>query len=159
MHIQSSVRSRMVASLLAAVASTSSATAQTATTLLSPEALTWTKNPALPKGFESVTLLGDPTKAGEMVVQRIKLPAHALVPPHTHPFAETVTVISGTVGFGMGNKVDKAGKMLPPGGLYAHPAKDPHYVWTGDEGAIVQIQFIAPGGIDYINPADDPRKK
>ena len=31
--------------------------------------------------------------------------------------------------------------------------------WTGDEQAILQVQFIGPGGIDYINPADDPRKK
>lgn len=74
-------------------------------------------------------------KSGDMVVQRIKLPAHALVSPHTHPFAETVTVISGTVGFGMGDRVDRNGRMLGPGGLYAHPAKNPHFVWTGDEGA------------------------
>jgi quercetin dioxygenase-like cupin family protein len=159
MHIRPPSRSLRIASLLATVAFTNSAMAQTSVTLLPPEALTWTKNPALPKGFESVTLVGDATKAGDMVVQRIKLPPHALVPPHTHPFAETVTVISGNVGFGMGDKVDKSGKMLPAGALYAHPEKDPHYVWTGDEGAIVQIQFIAPGGIDYINPADDPRKK
>jgi hypothetical protein len=27
------------------------------------------------------------------------------------------------------------------------------------EEAILQVQFTGPGGIDYINPADDPRKK
>jgi hypothetical protein len=32
-------------------------------------------------------------------------------------------------------------------------------LWTGSEGAILQVQFIGPGGIDYVNPADDPRKK
>jgi hypothetical protein len=159
MHIQSPARSMLIGSLLAVVALVDGPAAQTTTTLPSPEALIWTNYPALPKGFESVTLVGDPTKAGDIVVQRIKLPAHALVPPHTHPFAETVTVISGGVGFAMGEKVDISGKMLPEGGLYAHPARDPHYVWTGDEDTIVQIQFIALSGIDYINPADDPRKK
>jgi hypothetical protein len=44
-------------------------------TLVKPESLTWKDNPALPKGAQSVTLLGDPTKAGEMVVTRTKLPA------------------------------------------------------------------------------------
>ena len=29
----------------------------------------------------------------------------------------------------------------------------------GNEEAIIQVQFIGPGGIDYSNPADDPRKK
>jgi hypothetical protein len=28
-----------------------------------------------------------------------------------------------------------------------------------NEGAIIQKQFIGPGGIEYVNPADDPRKK
>ena len=135
MQVQSWTRSLLVTTAMLA----GPATAQNVTKLLAPETLTWSNNPALPKGLESVTLIGDPTKAGEMVVQRIKLPAHALVPPHTHSFAETVTVISGSVGFGMGDRVQTNGTMTKAGGFYAHPAKDPHYVWTGDEGAIVQI--------------------
>jgi hypothetical protein len=27
------------------------------------------------------------------------------------------------------------------------------------EESVLQVQFTGPGGIDYINPADDPRKK
>jgi quercetin dioxygenase-like cupin family protein len=129
-------------------------------TLVKPDALTWKDNPNLPKGAQSVTLLGDPTKAGQMVVNRTKLPPNYRVPPHTHPMAETVTVISGTVGFGMGEEFDdKKGEMVQAGAFFAQPAKHAHYVWTGSEGAILQVQFIGPGGIDYINPADDPRKK
>jgi quercetin dioxygenase-like cupin family protein len=78
---------------------------------------------------------------------------------HTHPYAEVVTVISGTVGFGMGEKFDPKGEMSKAGALYANPAKHAHYVWTGNEEAVVQVQFVGPGGIDYVNPADDPRKK
>jgi quercetin dioxygenase-like cupin family protein len=129
-------------------------------TLVKPDALTWKDNPNLPKGAQSVTLLGDPTKAGQMVVNRTKLPPNYRVPPHTHPMAETVTVISGTLGFGMGEQFDdKKGEMVQAGAFFAQPAKHAHYVWTGSEGAIIQVQFIGPGGIDYINPADDPRKK
>ena len=93
------------------------------------------------------------------VVQRVKFPPNYQVPPHTHPYAETVTVISGSVGFGMGEKFEKKGEFGKVGALFANPAKHAHYVWTGDEPAIVQVQFVGPGGIDYINPADDPRKK
>jgi hypothetical protein len=27
-----------------------------------------------------------------------------------------------------------------------------------DEEGILQVRFVGPGGIDYVNPADDPRK-
>ncbi len=129
-------------------------------TLVKPDALTWKDNPNIPKGAQVAILLGDPTKAGEVVVQRVKFPANYKVPPHTHPYAETVTVISGSVGFGTGEKFDATkGEMVKAGSFYAQPAKHAHYVWTGNEEAIAQIQFIGPGGIDYINSADDPRKK
>jgi hypothetical protein len=49
--------------------------------------------------------------------------------------------------------------MLKPGSLWVYPAKHAHYAWTGTEEAILQVQFTGPGGIDYINPADDPRKQ
>ena len=148
--------------LAALIALAGSALAQDAmkVTLVKPDALTWKDNPSLPKGAQNAVLLGDPTKAGEVVVTRVKLPANYKVPPHTHPYAETVTVISGSVGFGMGEKFDdKKGEMVKAGGFFAQPEKHAHYVWTGNEGAIIQVQFIGPGGIDYINPADDPRKK
>jgi len=128
-------------------------------TVVTPEALVWKDNPNIPKGGQVAILVGDPAKAGDVVVQRVKLPPNYQVPPHTHPYAETVTLISGSVGFGMGEKFDNKGALAKPGTLFANPAKHAHYVWTGPEEAIVQVQFIGPGGIDYINPADDPRKK
>ncbi len=145
----------------AIIALAGSALAQDAmkVTKLTPDALIWKDNPNLPQGAQTAILLGDPTKAGEVVVVRVKLPANYQVPPHTHPYAETVTLISGSAGFGMGEKFDKSGEMNKPGAFYAQPAKHAHYVWTGNEEAIVQVQYIGPGGIDYINPTDDPRKK
>jgi quercetin dioxygenase-like cupin family protein len=145
----------------ALIALAGSALAQDAmkATTVTPDALVWKDNPALPKGGQVAILVGDPTKAGEVVVQRVKLPANYQVPPHTHPYAETVTLLSGSVGFGMGEKFDNKGGLSKPGTLFANPAKHAHFVWTGNEEAIVQVQFVGPGGIDYINPADDPRKK
>lgn len=144
----------------ALIALAGSALAQDMATMVRPEALTWKDNPNIPKGAQVAVMLGDPTKPGQVVVQRVKLPAKYKIPPHTHPYAETVTVISGSIGFGMGEKfVAKEGDMVKAGTFSALPAKHAHYVWTGNKGAILQIQFIGPGGIDYINPADDPRKK
>ena len=126
--------------------------------LVKPDALTWKDSPTLPKGAQFTTILGDPAKA-EMVVQRVKFPPNYQIPPHTHPFVEIATVISGTFGTGEGEKLEKKSEMLKAGSLYTHPANHPHYAWTGNEEAIIQIQYLGPAGIDYINPADDPRKK
>jgi quercetin dioxygenase-like cupin family protein len=151
-------------SLLGAVvliAFASSAMGQDAMKLarVTPDALTWNDNPAFPKGVQIATLIGDPTKAGEVVVLRIKLPANSQIPPHTHPYSEVVTLISGTVGSSAGEKLEKKREMLKAGSLWVYPAKQAHYAWTGNEEAILQVQFTSPGGIDYINTADDPRKK
>src|SRR5439155_11147325 len=95
----------------ALIASVGPALAQDAmkVTVVTPEALVWKDNPNIPKGAQVAILTGDPTKAGEVVVQRVKLPPNYKVPPHTHPYAETVTLISGSVGFGMGEKFDDKG--------------------------------------------------
>jgi quercetin dioxygenase-like cupin family protein len=147
--------------LAALIAFASSAMAQDGVKLtrVTPDALTWKDNPAFPKGIQIATLVGDQTKAGEVVVLRIKFPANSHIPPHTHPYAEVVTLISGTIWSSEGEKFEKKGEMLKAGSLWVYPARHPHYAWTGNEEAILQVQFTSPGGIDYINPVDDPRKK
>jgi quercetin dioxygenase-like cupin family protein len=145
--------------VVALIVFSSHATAQEKLTRLTPDALTWKDNAAFPKGVQIATLLGDPTKAGEVVVLRIKFPANFQMPPHTHPYSEVVTIISGTIGSTHGEKFEKKGEMLRPGSLWVYPAKHAHYAWTENEEAILQVQFIGPGGIDYINPADDPRRR
>jgi hypothetical protein len=46
---------------------------------------------------------------------------------------------------------------LKAGAFYAGPAKHPHYVWTSEE-TIFQMTAVGPFGIEYVNPAEDPRK-
>jgi quercetin dioxygenase-like cupin family protein len=135
------------------------AMAQNTEVRVMPDTLIWKDNPAFPKGVQIATLVGDPTKAGEVVVLRIKFPPNFQMPPHTHPYSEVVTVISGDVGSSHGEKFEKKGDLLKPGSLWVYPAKHAHYAWTGSEEGILQVQFTGPGGIDYINPADDPRKQ
>lgn len=116
-------------------------------------------NPAFPKGAETVVVYGDPSKP-ELFIIRAKFPPNYVVPPHTHPVFESVTVLSGSMGSGMGSKVDKtSGKMLKAGGLLLLPANHAHYVWTGDEETIIQVAAVGPFDLIYTNPEDDPRKK
>jgi quercetin dioxygenase-like cupin family protein len=147
--------------LVAFIALAGSALAQDAMhdIFVTPDALTWNDSPNVPKGGQVAILVGDPTKPGEVVVQRLKFPPNYHVPPHTHPYAEFGTVISGSFGVGMGEKLEMKSELLKPGSFWMHPARHAHYGWTRNEEVVIQIQFIGPGGIDYVNPADDPRKK
>jgi len=125
--------------------------------MIKVEDLVWTEHPVF-KGAQTVILVGDPTKA-EMIVQRTKFPPHYRVPPHTHPYTEVVTVLSGNYWNSFGESFDKSkGIELHPGSVFVLPAGHPHYTWTEDAEAILQVSFIGPGGVTFINPGDDPRK-
>src|SRR3954468_14233057 len=88
------------------------------TNVITPDAVKWTENPAFPKGIQIATLVGDPTKSDETVVQRIKFPPNFTMPPHTHPFSEVVTVISGNIGTNGGEKPEKKGDLLKPASMW-----------------------------------------
>jgi hypothetical protein len=55
-----------------------------------------------------VILDGHPGKSGPFTI-RLKMPAGYRIPPHTHTVAERITVISGTVHLGIGEKFDERG--------------------------------------------------
>ena len=112
--------------------------------------------PGLPAGAQLAVLAGDPGKKGVYTL-RLKAPAGYKIPPHTHPTAEEVTVISGGLHVGMGPKFDEsAGDALAPGGFVSLPAKMQHFAWFTEE-TVIQVHGEGPFEINYVNPADDPR--
>ena len=131
--------------------------AQDAMKVVTPDELVWKDESVLPKGAQTAILIGDPSKA-ETIVLRVKFPPRYKVPPHNHTFSEVITLLSGTCWNGMGDDMEK-GVMLKPGSRLVLPANHTHRTWTTDEEVILQIYFTGPGGITFINPADDPRKK
>ena len=113
---------------------------------------------SLPAGAQLAVLHGDPTKAGPFVI-RLRFPAGYSVPAHSHPTDEQVTVISGNVSLGMGDRLDRsAAKALGSGSFILAPANMNHYAFT-DGGATIQISATGPFQVKYVNPADDPRQK
>ena len=90
---------------------------------------------------------------------RLKFPANYKVPAHWHPAIEHVTVLSGTLNMGIGDKLDEAKSMpVPTGGVMIIQPKTNHYGWTQEE-VVVQVHGVGPWGVTYVNEADDPRKK
>jgi quercetin dioxygenase-like cupin family protein len=126
---------------------------------MTPDTLQWAPAPpVLPKGGQMAVLAGDPGKKGLFVV-RLKTPSGYKIPAHQHPTAEAVTVISGDLHYGMGDKLDESrAEKLGPGGFIDMPANMNHYAFSGGGEVIIQIAGEGPFAIKYVNPADDPSK-
>ena len=125
-----------------------------------PDAIKWgPAPPGLPPGSQIAALTGDPAKPGMAYVLRVKLPDGYKVPPHWHPSDENVTVLKGTLLVGKGEKLDPANmEKLPVGSFMRMPKTMRHSAMAKGE-TIIQFHGIGPFDINYVNPADDPRKK
>jgi mannose-6-phosphate isomerase-like protein (cupin superfamily) len=127
-------------------------------TIVKPDEIKWMDVPSLPPGAKIAVLEGKMSEAGP-ITARLKFPANYRLPPHFHPGVERVTVLSGTLNFGMDDKFDRnKTTALGPGSLLIMPPKMSHFLWTTGE-AIAQINVIGPWSVTYVDPADDPRKK
>ena len=126
--------------------------------IVTPNDLKWVDVPSLPPGAKIAVIEGKMNEPGP-ITARLKFPANYKVPAHFHPGVERVTVLTGTMNFGMGDKLDaKQTTAVGPGGFLIMPPNMNHFVWTTEE-AISQINVIGPWTVTYVNPADDPRKK
>jgi len=153
---------RLVASLVVLTISwlgSSTGLAQTSVhIMMSPGDLKWADVPSLPPGAKIAVIEGPPTEAVPFTF-RLKFPANYKIPAHSHPAIEHVTVMSGTLNLGMGDKLDEAKtKPLSVGSVAVMQPKTNHFGWTKDE-TVVQVHGVGPWGLTYVNPADDPRKK
>ncbi len=126
--------------------------------IYAPDEITWEVGPgSLPEGVEHAILEGDLGEAG-MFVMRLRFPDGYVIPPHTHPNFERVTVLSGTFFLGHGEELDRAkARRLEAGGFTTMLPKTVHFAIAEGE-TVVQLTSIGPWEINYINPEDDPRR-
>lgn len=121
--------------------------------LFKPTDLTFHPAPGFPKGAEIVLMRGDLSKP-EPYTLRFKLPDGYVIPAHWHTNDEEVTVLSGTLNVGMGDKVDKAASTaLPAGGFQVVPGMAHHYVWTTGD-TVFQVDGMGPRTTTFVNPQE-----
>lgn len=107
-----------------------------------PDSIKWEKNYAV--------VSGDPNKEGSPFVIRFKFPDGAKIAPHWHPTDENITVISGTLFMGMGEKFDETkAKEMPVGSFGLMPKEMRHFGWAKGE-TIIQIHGIGPFKIFWV---------
>jgi hypothetical protein len=126
--------------------------------MLTADQLKWGDVPSLPPGARLAVIEGPLNQPGPFTI-RIRMPADYAIAPHWHPAIEHVTVMSGTFHMGTGEVFDRSkGTAITPGGVAIMQPKTTHYAWTREETEI-QVHGVGPWAINYVNPADDPRKK
>jgi quercetin dioxygenase-like cupin family protein len=126
--------------------------------MATPDQLQWKDLPALGAGVKLALIEGPMNEAVPFTV-RIKFPAGVKVPAHWHPGIEHVTVMSGAFNIGIGDKFDESKVMrLPPGSITIMQPKTTHFALFNEE-TILQVHGVGPWEVNYVNPADDPRKK
>jgi hypothetical protein len=125
--------------------------------LFTPPSLKWVEGPAsLRKGTKMVMLEGDPAVEG-VFTMRLWMPDGFIVSPHSHTQIEHVTVISGILNFGMGDKFDRSATRAMTAGSFGYwPIGMTHFAWTKGE-TILQLHGRGRWTVTYVNPADDPR--
>ncbi len=115
--------------------------------------------PFIPAGAQLAVLEGNPMGTTGDYTIRLKMPDGYKIAPHWHPKRENVTILSGTLNFGMGDTFDES-KMKPfAAGSFAYLDPDMHHYVKAQGETVVQIHGMAPVKFNYVNPEDDPSKK
>jgi hypothetical protein len=127
--------------------------------LFTPTDIKWEQGPAtLQKGAKMLVLEGDPTREGPFTM-RLWFPDGFVVSPHWHTQVEHVTILSGVLNFGMGDKFDRGATREMPAGSFGYwPVGMRHFAWAKGE-TVLQLHGRGPWTVTYVNPADDPRRQ
>lgn len=115
--------------------------------------------PLRPMTGDVEILHGDPEKAGEPFVMRINELPGTMIPLHSHPVDEHITVVQGTWYFAVGDTWDRAKLQALTPGTYAFAPRGSTMYGYSPDGAVVQVHGIGPFHIHWKNGVvtlDDP---
>ena len=102
---------------------------------------------------DAEVLQGDPDAPGKPFVIRIRELPGTIVPPHSHPVDEHVTIVSGIWHFGFGDAFDPERLTALPTGSYAYAPKGSTMFAYAPEGAVVQVHGVGPFHIEWKHGA------
>jgi quercetin dioxygenase-like cupin family protein len=115
--------------------------------------------PLRPLAADVEVIFGDPEAPGQPFVMRIRELPGTIIPPHSHPVDEHITVLQGTFFFAVSDKFDLSLLKELKAGSYAFAPKGSTMFGASPDGAIVQVHGIGPFHIhwrDGSKSLDDP---
>lgn len=112
--------------------------------------ITWIPCPSnLSNECEMALLEGNP-KAHNLFTVRFKIIGEFMLPPHTHPKDERVTVLQGKVYVAFGEGATKSeAKIFEAGDYYVNAKNAVHTVWA-EPNTVIQITGMGPWEVNYI---------
>jgi quercetin dioxygenase-like cupin family protein len=124
-----------------------------------PEEIDWQPFPAFPPSVRLAVIVGHPSEPGPYVI-RVKAPGGTKLMPHRHPEDRIYTVMSGVFYIGLGDRFDgHKVQAFPPGSVIVLPGSTSHFHWAKSGEYVTQVTAIGPLGLEYLDPADDPRTR
>jgi quercetin dioxygenase-like cupin family protein len=124
-----------------------------------PEDIDWKPFPAFPPYVRLAVIVGHPTQPSPYLI-RVKMPPDGILMPHRHPEDRLYTVISGVFYIGLGKHFDgNRIQAYPPGSVIVLPGDTWHFHWAKSGEYVTQVNAVGPLGLEYLNPADDPRER
>jgi quercetin dioxygenase-like cupin family protein len=100
--------------------------------------------PLRPMTGDVEVLYGNPEEPGSPFAMRIRELPGTMIPVHTHPVDEHITVVQGTWHFAVGDRWDRSALKELRVGDYAFAAKGSSMFGYCPDGAVVQVQGIGP---------------
>jgi quercetin dioxygenase-like cupin family protein len=116
-----------------------------------PDQITWAAAPTEVAPGTEVAVLSGPLDKPGFYAQRVRLKSGGMVTPHTHPDTRYVTVLSGELYVGHGEKMeaDQTTK-YPAGSYFVVPAGVVHYVWARSGEVVYQESGIGPTATNFL---------
>jgi quercetin dioxygenase-like cupin family protein len=105
--------------------------------------------PLRPLTADSEAIFGDPEVPGEPFVLRIRELPGTIIPPHSHPVDEHITVLEGTFYFAVADTFDLSLMKELKAGSYAFAPKGSTMFGASPDGAIVQVHGVGPFHIHW----------
>jgi hypothetical protein len=115
--------------------------------------------PLRPLTTDFEVIFGDPEAIGEPFVMRIRELPGTIIPPHSHPVDEHITVLQGIFLFAVSDTFDLSLMKELQAGSYAFAPRGSTMFGASPDGAIVQVHGIGPFHLhwrDGFKSLDDP---
>ena len=105
--------------------------------------------PFRPLTTDFEVILGDPEVSGQPFVMRIRELPGTIIPPHSHPVDEHITVLQGTFFFAVSDTFDLSLMKELKAGSYAFAPKGSTMFGASPDGAVVQVHGVGPFHIHW----------
>lgn len=94
-------------------------------------------------------IYGDAYAAGKPFVMRVRELPGTIIPPHSHPVDEHITVLKGTLYFAVSDKFDMSLLTKLEQGSYVFAPKGSTMFGSAPDGVIVQVHGVGPYHIQW----------